>query len=192
MNAHTPLGIALLAGIMAVLPPGASAADNTYVYDDVSGWTIRTDVDRDYRCFAEAEYINGSVVRAGFNSDDGSFYMSVGDYSWDWVEEGVSYEIGIGFDDGSEEVFAATGTFVEADYTYPSVRVDVPDGQEQQFIRQFMDRREMHIAHGDDTLTLGLNGTRRATRTLDDCQLEMVSAAESESPAEENASASLE
>jgi hypothetical protein len=193
MNAHTSLGTILLAALAASAPFAASAQENTYLYETVSAWSIRSDADRGYRCYAEAEYFNGAVIRAGFNSEDGSFYMTVGEYSWDWIENGAAYDVEVGFDDGTKGQFRAIGTVVEGDYTYHSLRVQVPDAQEPQFIKQFMDRREMSIARGDETLlTLGLGGTRRATRTLGECQIAMVSAIGEESSPLENVSASLE
>jgi hypothetical protein len=192
MNTYTNCRV-LVAVLASATVTAVSAEGNTYVYEDVGGWTIRTDVDRDYRCFAEAEYTNGSVVRAGFNSDDGNFYLSVGDYRWNWVETGTSYDINLAFDDGAQDAFKATGVTLDADYAYPGIRVDIPAEMQEKFVEQFMHGYEMHVMRdGDETLTLALVGSLRATRTLDDCQIAMVNAVDATATSTENSSASLE
>jgi hypothetical protein len=149
-------------------------AENTIVFDVADGWTIRSDLNRGYRCFAEADYDNGSAVRAGFNSEDGSFYLSVADYGWNWIETGTAYTIALAFDDDPSVPLSATGIMLQTDYVQPGLRLDIPADTQEQLYAHFMNRAEMHVAHEDHvSLTLGLVGTRRAMLLLEECQAAM-------------------
>lgn len=159
----------------------ASAQKNTVVYDGIGGWTIRTDLDSDYHCFMEADYDNGSSVRAGFNSEAGEFYISIADYNWDWVEVGANYTVSLQFDDQPADSFSATGVVLETEYVQSGVRLHLPKETQDRLVSQFMNRGEMRLVYqDDDSLTLGLHGTRRATLALEDCQTVMASTASSD------------
>ena len=162
----------------AMIPCGAIAAENTIVFDTIGGWVIKTDLDRDYRCYLEADYDNGAAVRAGFNSDDGRFYISVGQYEWDWAESGNEYTVELGFDDDPARELSATGIVLETEYVQSGVRLQVPAEQEQDVIAAFMYRSLMHLSWSEEhSLTLGLYGTQRATEALETCQASMARAA---------------
>lgn len=170
--------MALLAAALA--PVAASAQGNTIVFDNVGGWTVRTDPAREYRCFIEADYDNGSSMRAGFNSESGQFYITVADYRWDWIELGVPYVVSLQFDDEPAQEFEATGVVLETDYIQPGFELVLPQELEDSVVAQFMYLTEMQLRHGEDTeLTLGLFGTQRAVESLEGCQIKMAQTAQS-------------
>ena len=165
----------LVAGFAAMaagtIPSVAQVSEHTLIFANVGGWAVKADLNREYRCFVEADYDNGSAVRAGFNSDDGRFYLSIGDHSWSWVEVGQEYEVTLAFDEQPPQSFPATGVELETEYVQPGVRLSIPADQAQSVLSEFMYRNEMHLTHGDEvTVTLGLYGTQRASESLQDCQ----------------------
>lgn len=170
--------IALLAASLA--PLTTVAQNNTIVFDSVGGWAVRTDPAREYRCFIEADYDNGSSVRAGFNSDDGHFYITVADYRWEWIELGVPYVVSLRFDDGPAQNFDAMGVVLETQYAQPGLQIDLPQELEESVVSQFMYLTEMHLtSEADAGLTLGLFGTQRAVESLEGCQIAMARTAQS-------------
>ncbi|MGD8808491.1 MAG: hypothetical protein PVG24_02740 [Gammaproteobacteria bacterium] len=170
--------LALVAAALA--PVAATAQGNTIVFDNVGGWTVRTDPAREYRCFIEADYDNGSSVRAGFNTDSGRFYITVADYRWDWVELGAPYVVSLQFDDEPALEFDATGVVLETDYIQPGLELVLPQELEDGIVAQFMYLTEMQLRHADGAeLTLGLFGTQRAVESLEGCQIKMAQTAQS-------------
>jgi len=173
--------LALTSLAIAVAPTAALAQGNTIVFDNVGGWTVRTDPAHEYRCFIEADYDNGSSVRAGFNTDSGNFYITVADYRWEWIELGVPYVVSLQFDEEPAQNFDATGVVLETQYVQPGLRIELPQEFEDSVVARFMHLAEMHLAHEEEgaELTLGLFGTQRAVESLDGCQIRMAQTAES-------------
>ena len=180
MNANAARRTLITVIAAALAPVAAAGAENTLVFDNVGGWAVKTDLNREYRCFVEADYDNGSAVRAGFNSDDGRFYISVSDFNWDWVEVGVDYAVALAFDEEPAQELAATGIVLETQFVQSGVLLHVPAELADHVVSQFMYRNEMHLSYGEEaSLTLGLVGTQRATEALETCQTTMARSAES-------------
>lgn len=159
---------------LAVLPVTVSAA-NTYVYGNVSSWTIRTDPAQSYRCFAEVQYIGGTSIRIGYNVDAAALYLRVTDPSWNRIRVDVEHEIEIGFDDGSS--FELPGKSVESTPTEESggVSITIPTASRQSFLQAFVARDTLTVSiEKSSPIELSLAGSARATRMLDECQASMA------------------
>jgi hypothetical protein len=177
--------------VILLAPFAATGQGNTIVFDNVGGWSVRTDPQREYRCFIEADYDNGSSVRAGFNTDNGRFYISIADYRWDWVEIGAPYTVSLQFDNEPAQNFDATGVVLETQYIQSGLQLDVPPEAEKGLVANFMYLSEMQLSYEDDgksegietiddiELTLGLFGTQRAIESLEGCQIRMAQTAQS-------------
>lgn len=151
-------------------PFAASASGKPLVYGNVSGWTVLTDPEHDYRCYAQAEYEGGSFVRVGFNSADAALYLVVGGAAWEDADAGRDYELELSFDD--EAARGYTGRAVSGGN---GLRVVIPDGQRAAFLQDFMSRYSVSIGRGeDDPLTLSLGGSLNAVRMLEECQASMA------------------
>jgi hypothetical protein len=151
------------------IPFAVFAGSKPLVYGNVSGWTVLTDPDHDYHCFAEARYEGGSFIRVGFNSSD-ALYMTVGDAAWTDAVAGRDYMLDLKFDDEDSRRFSSTGI---SDGN--GLRLVVPEDQRGSFMKDFMSRYSISIGRSEhEAVTLSLGGSHNATRMLEECQVSMA------------------
>jgi len=165
------------AGIVAALAfsPAIVSAGNTFVYGNVSSWTVRTDPEQSYRCFAEVLYEGGTSIRIGYNSEQGDLYLSVTDPAWSGIRTGSAQGTTISFDDEESVHFDGTGIGMSSGGTSAGVSVTIPQSARPAFLRDFMARHTMSIGlDGAEPLDLSLAGSQRATMLLDECQASMT------------------
>ena len=165
---------------LVVVPLAGTADADTLVYDNVRGWTIRTDLDQEFRCFAEAEYDSGTVIQAGFNTPDGSFYLSVADYMLASVDTGSAYVVQLSFDDEESASYDAGGFTLDGEFAMQGVRIAVDGAVEDQLLADLIWKRTFSLeVPGAEPLTLSLAGSKLALDSLDDCRVEMARALDS-------------
>lgn len=167
-TAHT---IACLA-TLAALPSLSVGQSATLVYGNVNGWTVHTDPNQDYRCFAEALYEGGSAIRIGFNANS-ELYVSITDSSWSGTVTGRQYEIALQFDEETPATYSAVGAAEGS-----ALSVTLPNSQRAEFSKDFASRYMVSAHHGDrEPVMLSLGGSYRATAMLEECQRLMASVA---------------
>ena len=175
MRTHTSLFVLLFS--LAAVALAAHANDNTYVYDNVGGWTIRTDGDRNYNCHAEAEFAGGSILRVGLGSSTGALDLSIGDPAWNSVEPGLAYRVEITFDDAAAWRFEAVGLALETELDQPSVRLTIEENVKSRFTQALMQGNALAVSYEDSELaplSLSLAGSNRAITVLEECQATMA------------------
>ena len=171
MTIRTACNLAVLATI-AALPSLSLGQSATLIYGNVNGWTVHTDPNQDYRCYAEALYEGGSAIRIGFDADS-QMYVSIIDSSWAGTVAGESYEVALQFDEETPATYSAVGVSEAS-----GLSVTVPSVQRAQFRDDFANRYMVSAHHGDqEPVMLSLGGSSRATRMLDECQTLMASVA---------------
>ena len=173
MTIRTARNLAVLATV-AALPSLSIGQSATLIYGNVNGWTVHTDPNQDYRCYAEALYEGGSSIRIGFDANS-QMYVSIIDSSWAGTVAGREYEIALQFDEESPATYRAVGVSDES-----GLSVTVPSSQRAQFREEFANRYMVSAHHGEhEPVMLSLGGSFRATRMLDECQTLMASVAAS-------------
>ncbi len=168
MNTARKTSAALLAALAGTALTASAA--NGLVYGNVSGWTVLTDPERSYRCFAEVQYEGGTLVRIGFNSADGGLYVSFVDPALRGLAAGSEYVTMLGFDD--QDTMRANGTaLAQADRDSGGIHLAIPAANREPFIADFMARHTLTVTvDGREPLELSLAGSLRATAMLRDCQ----------------------
>jgi len=81
---------ALFAACM--LPLGAAAQELEY-WGEAGGWDVMVDPSLGYGCLIQAAYQDGSVVRIGFDRNQGNGYVAAFNEAWGGIEEGEYYPI---------------------------------------------------------------------------------------------------
>lgn len=154
--------------------PMAVSAGNTYIFGNVSGWTVHTDPEHNYRCFAEVQYEGGTLIRLGFNSADAQLYVSVADPTLNDISNGETRAAQLIFD-GEESLHAtAVGAFIGADSGAQGIRLKISPGIQESFTKGFKARQSLEVSiAGLDPLWFSLAGSYRATQLLEDCQTSM-------------------
>ena len=173
MNTLRPILAGLVGTLIAV--PTTIAAGPTYIYGNVSGWTVRTDPAQDYRCFAEVQFEGGTLIRLGFDSADSHLSVSVSDPSWPVLADGAEHSVQLAFDGKASLDATATGTLINSDLQIRGIRLSIPAQAHASFISDFKARHSLEISiDGARSLDLSLAGSYRATQMLEDCQDEMA------------------
>jgi hypothetical protein len=167
--------VALTCVVALTASPMAIGAGNTYVYGNVSGWTVRTDPNHGYRCFTEARYEGDTLIRLGFNSADSSLYVSVSVPAWSNVDEGGRQSAQLMFDNEIVLDISAVGMSIGSGWEAPGLRMTIPAETQESFIRDFMARHAITVTIGNiDPVELSLAGSHGATRLLQECQSSMA------------------
>lgn len=98
--------------VLALTLPVAAVAQQLEHWGEVGGWDVMIDPSLGDGCLIQAEYQDGSVVRIGFDRNEGAGYVTAFNEGWGDIAEGESY--GILFDlDGQEYDGTATGIYLE-------------------------------------------------------------------------------
>ena len=159
---------------LAIVPDVVSASD-TYIYGNVSGWTVRTDPAYEYRCFAEVQYEGGTLIRLGFNNADALLYIVVADPNWGDITEDALQSAQLAFDDEpSSELYngGEPGSFAGAIW---GIRFSIPSETRESFVKDFMQRDSIRVTVANiEPLKLSLAGSYRANQLLEECQNSMA------------------
>ena len=170
MTARRSLPNVVLAAL-GTLPVMAVGNAATLIYGNVSGWTVHTDPDQAYLCYAEALYEDESSIRIGFEPEDGSLYLVITDASWGRVS--ASREIELQFDEESPLSFAASRA-AGGD----SVRIVIPEDRRATFLKDLKLRYVFNARYGEtEPVMFSLGGSLNALRLLEECQASMAQSA---------------
>lgn len=152
------------------MPLIALGEGGTLIYGNTSGWTVHTDPNAGYHCFAEAQYEGGSSIRVGMDGADGDLYLVLADRSWSSPGAESASGLELRFDDAAPLRFEAKSVDVD------SLKISIPDGDRAAFLQAFMASYTMNAQYGDsEVIMLSLGGSMRATRMLQECQTTMAS-----------------
>lgn len=88
-----PIAAAFLAAAIA-LPAHAELE----YWDNAGGWDVMVDPSLGDGCLIQAEFQDGSVVRVGFDRNEGAGYVTAFNMAWGDIEEGVVYPIQFALD----------------------------------------------------------------------------------------------
>ena len=168
MTPHAARSLVCLLGF-AASPAIVLAEGATLIYGNVSGWTVHTDPNQSYRCFAEALYQEGSSMRIGFN-ENSDLYLSITDPSWVGTVAGREYVLELQFDEEDSQSYRARGGDQPGTLTFV-----ISSDARPAFLRDFQVRWSITAAHGTrEPVMLSLGGSFNASVMLEDCQSSMA------------------
>jgi len=153
----------------------AVATDDTFVYETVGGWTVRTDRARNYDCFAEAVYEDGTLFRIGVDSMGTGSSILVADPTWESIDPGSKHSFVISFDTMGSWNFVATGLTINAADGLTGAYVEIPPADRTAIVEQFMLAAGVEFSLGTrEPVSLSLSGSYRATEIAAECQSAMA------------------
>jgi len=131
------------------------------------GWDIMIDPSLGNGCLIQAEYQDGSVIRIGFDRNEGMGYLTAFNEEWGEIEEGADY--GILFDlDGEEYEAVATGIYLNG-VPGADIYFDNPD-----FLFDIAAKYTMRIYNENGLVTaIDLGGTMVGLEGAMECQDEL-------------------
>lgn len=157
----------LVAGIFAAgSVVGPLHAQTLEPWGSVAGWDVMIDPSLGDGCLIQAEYQDGSVVRIGFDRNQGGGYVTAFNDNWGEIEEGASYPITFELD-GQSYDGEATGIYLNgvpgADIAFTN-----PD-----FLFDLAKRYTMTLYHdGEEVMAIDLEGSFAGLEAAIDCQNE--------------------
>jgi hypothetical protein len=170
----TSLG--LIAACVSALG-GSAIARDSFVYDVVGAWVVRTTPAESSFCFAEVEYDGGTRLEIGFEHVAAGLYFLIDDAAWRRLDEGSSVPVAISFDGTPFRKLTATVVSSASAESEAGIRIAIPPEIEASFAQSFMAGTGMEIAaFNSEGLHLSLEGSRAATDRLALCQGEMATA----------------
>lgn len=103
----------VLAGAVAVvvMTAGIAAADGLEEWGSVGNWSVLIDPSLGNGCLIQSSFTDGSVVRIGFDRNEGKGYVTAFNEAWGDIEEGQTYDISFDLD-GSQYDGQATGIYL--------------------------------------------------------------------------------
>lgn len=165
--------------ISALVSGEVQAADETVLWkEDVRGWTIKVDRTTDNGCFMFASYEGGSILRAQFDMNDGTFDFFIGNSDWRSIEYGKSYDTSLQF--GSRKPWKGEAEGYWFGSETPALLFSLSFGDEGSavtFIEEFMETTSLRVRYeGKQIANLSLKGTYAAMQEMFSCQQAMVDA----------------
>ena len=157
----------LTAAAFAALLPLSAVAQQLEPWGTAGGWDIMIDPSMGDGCLIQAAYSDGSVVRIGFDRNQGMGYVTAFNESWGDIVEGEQY--GILFDlDGQEYDAVATGIYLNG-VPGADIYFDNPD-----FLFDIAAKYTMTIYNENGYVTaIDLGGTMVGLEGAIECQNEM-------------------
>ena len=104
--------IATAATAALCLLPVAAQAQQLEYWDEVGGWDVLVNPSLGYGCLIQAEYDNGTLVRIGFDLNEGAGYVTAYNYEWGDITEGAQYDVYLELDGQGYDAMA-TGIYLE-------------------------------------------------------------------------------
>lgn len=155
---------ALAATTLAAMPAVAGELD---YYDSESGWDILIDPSLGDGCLIQAMYQDGSLVRIGFDRDQGVGYVTAFNSAWGDIEEGAVYPVLFALD-GVEYDGEAIGIWLN-DVPGADIEFDNPD-----FLFDIAAKYTMTLYNEyGEVMAIDLAGSYRALEVALECQDEM-------------------
>ena len=143
--------------------------------EDVRGWFIGVDRSLGDGCFMHSSFDGGSVLRSGFDINDDSMYIVVGNRNWASLEEGKLYPIEIQFGNrppwnGDANVFIWRDGDKALSLTVPFTN-DTADN----FVRELQQTQNIVVRYQNaQIMNLSLRGSFAAMAEVLNCQETML------------------
>jgi hypothetical protein len=158
---------ALLAATLAAATATAALAQTLEPWGQAGGWDILVDPSLGNGCLIQAEFQDGSVVRIGFDRNQGNGYLTAFNGNWGAIEAGAEYDISYDLD-GQEYTGTATGIYLNgvpgADLYFDNVDLLV----------DIAAKYTMTLYHEDaEVMAIDLAGSSAALHEAIACQDEM-------------------
>jgi hypothetical protein len=174
MNTGKILAAITFAALAAA--PLSAGAGNTLVYGNVSAWTVRTDPAQAYRCFAEVQYVDGTSMRVGYNTEGGALYLEIADPAWSSLGTAKGLPVALTFDDETTFELSGDALIVDEAAGLRGIHVRIPAASRESFVKNFVEKYAISLSVADQApVELSLAASYRATIMLGDCQSSMTS-----------------
>lgn len=105
------MNIFKLAMTTACLLPLSVQAQELQYWGEAGGWDVMIDPSLGNGCLIQTTNNDGSVVRIGFDRNQGNAYVTAFNTAWEGIEEGETYPIAFDLD-GQEYDGEATGIYL--------------------------------------------------------------------------------
>ena len=153
----------LVAGAFA----GPLAAQTLEPWGEVAGWDVMIDPTLGDGCLIQAEYQDGSVVRIGFDRNEGGGYVTAFNDNWGEIEEGEIYPITFDLDNQSYDG-EAKGIYLN-DVPGADIAFTNPD-----FLFDLAKRYTMTLYYdGAEVMAIDLGGSYAGLEAAIECQEEI-------------------
>ncbi len=151
---------------VAVVSTGPVYAQSLEYWGEAGGWDVLVDPTLGDGCLIQAEYQDGSLVRIGFDLNEGEGYVTAFNDAWGEIEEGGIYDITFALD-GEVYEGTATGIYLEgvpgADIYFTS----------SDFLFDIAARYTMELSNNSGpVMTIDLDGTMAGLEAALECQEE--------------------
>lgn len=131
------------------------------------GWDVMIDPSLGDGCLIQAEYQDGSVVRIGFDRNEGSGYITAFNGNWGDIEEGASYPILFDLD-GQEYNGEAKGIYLNG---VPGADIYFTNSD---FLFDIAQKYTMTLYNSNgEVMAIDLDGTYVGLEAVLECQDEM-------------------
>ena len=131
------------------------------------GWDVMIDPTLGDGCLIQAAYQDGSVVRIGFDRNEGMGYITAFNYAWGDIEEGAQYDIEFDLD-GDVFTGVATGIYLN-DVPGADIYFDNPD-----FLFAIAEKYTLTLYNANgEVMAIDLDGTYVGLEAAIQCQEEM-------------------
>lgn len=150
----------LLAGSIA----GPLGAQTLEPWGEVAGWEVMIDPSLGDGCLIQAAYQDGSVVRIGFDRNEGGGYVTAFNDNWGEIEDGGIYPVTFDLDNESYDG-EAKGIYLN----------DVPGADiafsNPEFLFDLAKRYTMTLYHGGaEVMAIDLEGSMVGLEAAMECQ----------------------
>ena len=150
--------------LSAAMVPGAAPAQELVVWGASEYWDVLVDPGLGNGCLIQTEFTDGSVVRIGFDNEQGTGYLMAFNDAWGQIIEGETYEVFFSLD---QEEYAGHGTGAYlgdtpgADIVFDSADFLFDIAQKQTMV--------LYNIHGE-VMAVDLTGSYAALEAAMECQ----------------------
>ncbi|WP_245514059.1 hypothetical protein [Antarcticimicrobium luteum] len=156
-----------LAAAALIAAAGALQAQQLEQWGTAGGWDVMIDPSLGDGCLIQAAYNDGSLVRIGFDRNEGSGYITAFNEAWGDIEEGATYDISFDLD-GQQYDGVAKGIYLN-DVPGADIYFDNPD-----FLFDIAEKYTLTLYHdGGEVMAIDLGGTYVGLEAVIACQDEM-------------------
>jgi hypothetical protein len=159
--------LTLLSGVIAVSAPQTATSQELEVWGTAGGWDVLIDPSLGDGCLIQAAYEDGSLVRIGFDRNEGTGYVASFNDNWGDIEEGAVYPILFDLD-GQEYEGEATGIYVNG---VPGADVIFTEAD---FLFDLAKRQTLTLFNEDgEVMAVDLTGSYVGLEAVIECQEEL-------------------
>lgn len=159
----------ILSGLLAASTFTATvvSAQQLEMWGTAGGWDVLIDPSLGDGCLIQAAYEDGSVVRIGFDRNEGNGYVTVFNESWGDIEEGATYPILFALD-GTDYDAEATGLYLDG---VPGADIAFDNAD---FLFDLAKKYTMTIYNENgEVMAIDLGGSYAGLEAVIECQEEM-------------------